>query len=132
MKMTEELDTVRQSSDRARRSDGWRGCARRIQRVRWRREASQVKGVDAVRQLRGRNLSHIGCTLGLVAGLSLGLLLALLALRFSPSVNVAFAVFAGATLLLGVVGYYVGTVATHRFAEPVEPAGRGEPGDPLR
>ncbi|HEY7984237.1 MAG TPA: hypothetical protein VID73_08715 [Ktedonobacterales bacterium] len=70
-----------------------------------------------MRQLRGRNLSHIGCTLGLVAGLCLGLLLALLALRLAPSVNVAFAVFAGATVVLGAVGYCLGVVATHRFAQ---------------
>jgi tetrahydromethanopterin S-methyltransferase subunit C len=80
-----------------------------------------VKGVDAVRQLRGRNLSHIGCTLGLVAGLSLGLLLALVALRISPSVNAAFAAFAGATVALGVVGYVLGVAATRRFANPGDP-----------
>lgn len=75
-----------------------------------------------MRQLRGRNLSHIGCTLGLVAGLCLGMLLALVALRLAPSVNAAFAVFAGATVALGAVGYALGAVATRRFAD------RGEPG----
>jgi hypothetical protein len=55
--------------------------------------------------------------LGLVAGLCLGLLLALAALRLSPSVNVAFAVFAGATVVLGAVGYALGMVATRRFAD---------------
>ncbi len=79
-----------------------------------------MKGLGAVRQLRGRNLSHIGCTLGLLAGLILGLLLALLALRLTPSVNAAFAVFAGVTLLLGAVGYSLGVVATRRFADPGE------------
>ncbi|HEV2236584.1 MAG TPA: hypothetical protein VGR57_07970 [Ktedonobacterales bacterium] len=70
-----------------------------------------------MRQLRGRNLSHIGCTLGLVAGLCLGLLAALVALRLAPSVNVAFAVIAGVTLVLGAVGYGLGVVATQRFAD---------------
>jgi hypothetical protein len=85
-----------------------------------------------VRQLRGRNLSHIGCTLGLVAGLSLGMLLALVALRLSPSVNTAFAVFAGVTLVLGAVGYYLGTVATRHYAHPAEPANPEGPGERQR
>jgi hypothetical protein len=83
--------------------------------------------MDIVRQLRWRNLSHIGCTLGLVAGLSLGMLLALVTLRLSPSVNTAFAVFAGVTLVLGVVGYYLGTVATRHYAHPTEPANPERP-----
>jgi hypothetical protein len=81
-----------------------------------------LKGAGVLRQLRGRNLSHIGCTLGLLAGLCLGLVLALVALRLSPSVTAAFAVFAGATVVLGAVGYFLGVVATRRFAD------RGDPG----
>ena len=82
-----------------------------------------------MRQLRGRNLSHIGCTLGLLVGLTLGMLLALVALRLSPSVNAAFAVFAGVTLVLGAVGYCLGTVATRRYARLAEPANPDGPGE---
>ncbi|HEX9057243.1 MAG TPA: hypothetical protein VF818_06880 [Ktedonobacterales bacterium] len=70
-----------------------------------------------MRQLRGRNLSHIGCTLGLVVGLFLGLVLALVALNVSPSENVAIGVFAAVTVVLGGIGYFLGTVATRRFAD---------------
>jgi hypothetical protein len=72
-----------------------------------------------MRQLRGRNLSHIGCTLGLIAGLLFGMVLALVALRVAPSVNVAVGVFAAVTVVLGAVGFYLGTVATRRFADRV-------------
>jgi uncharacterized protein YacL len=66
-------------------------------------------------RLRGRNLSHIGCTLGLTLGLFLGLLFAVLVLQVSPSVNVALAVFLGVTLILGAMGFALGTVATRHL-----------------
>lgn len=66
-------------------------------------------------QLRGRNLSHIGCTLGLTLGLLLGLILAIVALRVAPSVNVAAGVFFGVTVALGLLGYALGGVATRRL-----------------
>jgi hypothetical protein len=65
-------------------------------------------------QLRGRNLSHIGCTLGLTLGLFLGLLFAVLVLRVSPSVNAAFAVFLGVTVVFGALGFALGSAATRR------------------
>ncbi len=63
-------------------------------------------------RLRGRNLSHIGCTLGLVIGLALGITSAMLVLRVIPSVNTAVAVFVGATILLGALGFAAGSAAT--------------------
>jgi hypothetical protein len=60
--------------------------------------------------------------MGLVAGLCLGMVLALVVLQLAPSVNLAFAVFAGATVALGAAGYYFGTLATRRYAD------RGDPG----
>ncbi len=69
-----------------------------------------------MQQLRGRNLSHIGCTLGLIVGLFLGLLLAVVALRVAPSVTLAVGIFAAVTAVLGVAGFYLGAVATRHFA----------------
>lgn len=68
-----------------------------------------------MQQLRGRNLSHIGCTLGLTLGLLLGLILGMLALRIAPSINVAAGVFFGVTVVLGIMGYALGGVATRRL-----------------
>ncbi|HEV7126194.1 MAG TPA: hypothetical protein VGN32_01990 [Ktedonobacterales bacterium] len=70
-------------------------------------------------RLRGRNLSHIGCTLGLIVGLFLGLVLALVVSQVLPSVNVMFAVFGVVTVGLGIAGYFVGNVATRRLWGPV-------------
>ena len=66
-------------------------------------------------RLRGRNLSHIGCTLGLVVGLFLGLVLALVISQWLPSVNVMFAIFGVVTVALGIAGYITGQVATRRL-----------------
>lgn len=69
-------------------------------------------------QLRGRNLAHVGCTLGLVLGLLAGLaagLVIIQILRSDSSVNIATFVWIGVTVALGALGYYLGTVATRRL-----------------
>lgn len=71
-----------------------------------------------MRELRGRNLSHIGCTLGLTLGLILGLLGGILILRVSPTLNAALAVFAAVTIGLGILGYVLGGAATRRLWGP--------------
>lgn len=75
-----------------------------------------------MQQLRGRNLTHIGCTLGLSLGLFLGLLLAIVVLNLSATAaGAAFWVFALVTLVVGALGYYAGVVATRRFAGEKQP-----------
>jgi hypothetical protein len=66
-------------------------------------------------ELRGRNLSHIGCTLGLTLGLILGMIGAILVLRVATSTTVAALVFAAVTVGLGIVGFVLGGVATRRL-----------------
>jgi hypothetical protein len=83
-------------------------------------EASAECGIQKARnggmeRLRGRNLSHIGCTLGLVLGLTLGLVVAWAIARVSPSIGLAFAVFAAVTVALGIAGFIAGSVATRRL-----------------
>lgn len=72
-------------------------------------------------QLRGRNLAHVGCTLGLTGGLLLGLIAALVVIQVmqnSNGVNVATVVWLGATVLLGGLGYYLGGyVSRHLWGE---------------
>jgi hypothetical protein len=69
----------------------------------------------AMEQRRGRNLAHIGCTLGLILGLTLGMVGAILVLRVSSSLNVALGVFAAVTVILGAAGYLAGGAATRRL-----------------
>ena len=69
-------------------------------------------------QLRGRNLAHVGCTLGLVAGLLLGLIAALIVIQVMQNmnaVNIATALWIGATVALGALGYYLGGAVSRRL-----------------
>lgn len=66
-------------------------------------------------QLRGRNLSHIGCTLGLVLGLTLGLFIAWAVVQVSPSIALAFIIFGVVTVGLGIAGFVAGSIATRRL-----------------
>jgi drug/metabolite transporter (DMT)-like permease len=69
-------------------------------------------------QLRGRNLAHVGCTIGLVAGLTLGLLLAaalVVLLNSDTGATIATIVLFALTFGLGVLGYILGGRATQRL-----------------
>ncbi len=69
-------------------------------------------------QLRGRNLAHVGCTLGLVAGLLLGLIGALIVIQVMQSlaaVNLATFLWIGATVALGALGYFLGGYISRRL-----------------
>jgi hypothetical protein len=71
---------------------------------------------EGMERLRGRNLSHIGCTLGLTLGLLLGLTLAIVVLQVATAPeSAAMGVFAAVTLGLGGLGFYLGGVATRRL-----------------
>ncbi len=69
-------------------------------------------------QIRGRNLSHVGCTFGLTLGLTFGLIAALVVINLvgAPSAtNIATAVWLGLTFILGVAGYWVGGFVSRRL-----------------
>jgi uncharacterized protein YacL len=69
-------------------------------------------------QLRGRNLAHVGCTIGLVAGMLLGLIAALIVIQVMQNlsaVNVATVLWIGATVALGALGYVVGGRVSRRL-----------------
>lgn len=62
-------------------------------------------------ELRGRNLAHVGCTLGLTLGLVLGLAAALVIVslvRAASATDWATAAWLAVTFALGVVGYWAG------------------------
>lgn len=69
-------------------------------------------------QLRGRNLAHVGCTIGLTGGLLLGLIAALVVIqvmRNNDTVSVATVIWLGATAALGGLGYYFGGYISRRL-----------------
>ena len=62
-------------------------------------------------QLRGRNLTHIGCTFGLILGLIVGMFAALgiiLLVQSASASTLAFVTLVGITVVLGGVGFYLG------------------------
>ncbi len=62
-------------------------------------------------QLRGRNLTHIGCTFGLLLGMIVGMFAALGIFQFVQTTSaptLAFFVLLGVTVVLGGVGFYLG------------------------
>jgi hypothetical protein len=69
-------------------------------------------------QLRGRNLAHVGCTLGLAAGLILGLIFAflvLLLLNSTSGVNWATFIFFATVFGLGALGWLAGGRVSKRL-----------------
>lgn len=77
-------------------------------------------------QLRGRNLAHVGCTLGLAFGLTLGIVAGLmisLLVRTSAALNLATVAFFGLTFGLGALGYYLGNRSSRRLGSAAGAAG---------
>ncbi|MGH2515593.1 MAG: hypothetical protein ACRDHP_08050 [Ktedonobacterales bacterium] len=71
-----------------------------------------------LQQLRGRNLAHVGCTLGLVAGLVLGMFAAILVITLyqaAAAANWATLAFFAFTFGLGAIGYVLGSRLTQRL-----------------
>lgn len=70
-----------------------------------------------MKKLRGRNLAHPGCLVGITAGLTLGILLAgILAVFFNVALNTDLLIWFGLTVGLGAIGWVIGTRLTSRFA----------------
>jgi hypothetical protein len=69
-----------------------------------------------MKRLRGRNLKHPGCLIGITAGLTFGIALAgLLAYFANVSYNVVVLLWLGLTLGLGVLGWVIGDRMTAKF-----------------
>lgn len=72
-------------------------------------------------QLRGRNLAHVGCLLGLIIGLSGGIALAWALILHNMAVGTALSIWLGLTVILGAAGYTIGNLTTgHKDALPGE------------
>jgi ABC-type cobalamin transport system permease subunit len=69
-----------------------------------------------LKKLRGRNLAHPGCLVGVTLGLTLGLIMAtILAFGLNVNINLDLAVWFGLTLLLGALGWVLGDRLSSRF-----------------
>ncbi len=67
-------------------------------------------------KMRGRNLAHPGCLVGVTAGLTLGIILAsVMAMAYNTALNVVALTWLGITVSLGVIGWFVGHWLSPRF-----------------
>lgn len=79
-----------------------------------------------MKRLRGRNLAHPGCLVGVTTGLSLGIILAAVLALHNVSLNTVLLIWLGLTVCLGAIGWITGTRLTSRFPAIEEPAPAGE------
>ena len=67
-------------------------------------------------KLRGRNLAHPGCLIGITTGLILGIVLAgILAAVYNVALNTVSLIWLGLTIGLGITGWIVGNRLSARF-----------------
>ncbi len=73
-------------------------------------------GSSMLKKLRGRNLGHPGCLVGITTGLTLGIVLAgILATVFNVALNTDLLIWFGLTVVLGAIGWMVGDRLSGRF-----------------
>ena len=79
-----------------------------------------------LKKLRGRNLGHPGCLVGITTGLTLGIVLAgILATVFNVALNTDLLIWFGLTVGLGAMGWIVGDRLSARFPVIEELPARG-------
>ena len=81
-----------------------------------------------MKRLRGRNLAHPGCLVGVTLGLALGIILAAILALHNMSLNSVLLIWLGLTVGLGAIGWIVGTLLTSRFPALGEAAPLSEKG----
>lgn len=68
-----------------------------------------------MKKLRGRNLSHPGCLIGITAGLTLGIVLAAILATLNIALTTDLLIWLGLTIALGALGWIVGNRLSSRF-----------------
>ena len=69
-----------------------------------------------MKHLRGKNLAHPGCLIGVTIGLTIGIILAgILASVFNVAYTTVLLVWFGLTFALGAIGWVAGTRLTNKF-----------------
>ena len=66
-------------------------------------------------KMRGRNLAHPGCLIGVTTGLILGIALAALLANLNVSLNVDLLAWLGLTVVLAIAGWIIGSALSSRF-----------------
>ena len=67
-------------------------------------------------RLRGRNLAHPGCLIGVTTGLIIGITLAgILAVTLNIALNILLWSWLGLTVVLGTIGWIVGSALSSKF-----------------
>lgn len=83
-------------------------------------------------KLRGRNLAHPGCLIGVTTGLIVGIILGGVLAMVNVPLNADLLIWLGLTVVLGAIGWVVGSALSSRFpvleesdseADPNMPAG---------
>ncbi len=70
---------------------------------------------NMMKKLRGRNLAHPGCFIGVTAGLTLGIVLAAILAAMNVPLNTDLLIWLGLTLGLGAIGWIIGDRLSSRF-----------------
>ena len=78
-------------------------------------------------KLRGRSLAHPGCLIGVTAGLIVGIVLAGLLAMVNVAFNVDLLVWLGLTVGLGALGWIIGSALSSRFPALEEEQSEAEP-----
>lgn len=68
-----------------------------------------------MKKLRGRNLAHPGCLIGITTGLTLGIVLAGILAAFNVALNTDLLIWLGLTVCLGAIGWIIGDRLSSRF-----------------
>jgi hypothetical protein len=77
---------------------------------------------NMMKKLRGRNLAHPGCFIGVTAGLTLGIVLAAILAAMNVPLNTDLLIWFGLTLGLGAIGWIIGDRLSSRFPALVDQA----------
>ena len=81
-------------------------------------------------KLRGRNLAHPGCLIGVTTGLIVGIVLAGVLAMNNVSFNTDLWIWLGRTIGLGALGWIVGAVLSPRFPALEEQGADTDPNTP--
>jgi hypothetical protein len=84
-----------------------------------------------MKQLRGRNLAHPGCLIGVTLGLTLGIILAgVLAIAYNVAFNIDLLIWFGLTIGLGAIGWFMGSRLSSHFPALQEDSADSLPPNP--
>jgi hypothetical protein len=78
-------------------------------------------------KMRGRNLAHPGCLIGITTGLIVGIVLGGVLAVMNVPLNVVLFTWLGLTLVLAILGWLIGSALSPRFPALTEKTAGPEP-----